>query len=187
MTDNVVKFPERPETGEYFGGCPHCGQTDGYVNIGREHWFVCDRHKTKWHVGSNLFSCWRHEDEETWRRNEYLLQNYMTVDPIYPTPTAEEIERRKALDRERALHDALGAVMVSPSPIDPADTWNFDDLLNDFERQPDKLFILTKDGRAYDLGREEAEAPYDAHVAGDNAAIKRLLQTTPSRTARGPQ
>ena len=77
--------------------------------------------------------------------------------------------------------------MVSPSPIDPADTWNFDDLLNDFERQPDKLFILTKDGRAYDLGREEAEAPYDAHVAGDNAAIKRLLQTTPSRTARGPQ
>ena len=82
MTDNVVKFPERPETGEYFGGCPHCGQTDGYVNVGREHWFVCDRHKTKWHVGSNLFSCWRHEDEETWRRNEYLLQNYMTVDPI---------------------------------------------------------------------------------------------------------
>ena len=80
------------ETDLHFGGCPHCGETDGYINIGREHWFACDRHKTKWHVGSNLFSSWRDETEEDWLRNEYRLENYLSVDPVYPKPAREEPE-----------------------------------------------------------------------------------------------
>ena len=47
----------------YFGGCPHCGLTDGYLNVGRSQWFVCHEHKIKWCVASNVFSSWRHQTE----------------------------------------------------------------------------------------------------------------------------
>jgi hypothetical protein len=47
----------------YFGGCPECGDTDGYTNVGRSHWFFCKQHKTTWCAGANLFSDWREETE----------------------------------------------------------------------------------------------------------------------------
>ena len=81
---NVVQFTPKPTMLEYFGGCPHCDQINGYINIGRDHWFICDRHKTKWLAGSNLFSGWCDEDEETWKRNRFKLAEYMVVEPIYP-------------------------------------------------------------------------------------------------------
>ena len=71
-------------TDAYFGGCPHCGANDGYMNVEREHWCVCNRHKTNWLVGSNLFSGWKDEDEGVWTRNECRLRNYMEVEPIRP-------------------------------------------------------------------------------------------------------
>ena len=80
----VVRFDRAPRTDEYFGGCTHCGQNDGYVNSGPDHWFVYNRHKTKWRVGSNLFSSWRDEDEEAAKRNRFKLSEYMIVKPIYP-------------------------------------------------------------------------------------------------------
>ena len=70
-------------TDQYFGGCPHCGGNDGFLNVEREHWFMCDRHKTKWRIGENLFSSWRDEGEEVWLRNQYRLLNYMSVSPVY--------------------------------------------------------------------------------------------------------
>ena len=45
-------------------------------------WFFCDSHKTKWLVGSNLFSSWREEDDEVWRLNRFKLAEYMTVNLI---------------------------------------------------------------------------------------------------------
>ncbi len=75
------------EPDQYFGGCPHCGGQDGYLNLGRNHWFFCDRHKTTWCIGSNLFSGWRDETEEDWLRNEYKLNHFITVEPLYPEPT----------------------------------------------------------------------------------------------------
>jgi hypothetical protein len=63
------------------GDCPMCGRNDGYLNIGRGHWFLCHAHRTKWFIGSNLFSSWREEDEETWVRNSALLANYEEVEP----------------------------------------------------------------------------------------------------------
>jgi hypothetical protein len=45
----------------YFGLCPTCGQTDGYLNIERDHYFVCHEHKLCWIAGSNLFSAWRED------------------------------------------------------------------------------------------------------------------------------
>ncbi len=89
MSAQILPFPTPPERDrdvavtEYpFGGCPHCGRSDVYLNDGRDHWFYCDRHKTKWLAGSNLFSSWHDEDEDTWRQNRFKLAEYMTVKPI---------------------------------------------------------------------------------------------------------
>jgi hypothetical protein len=86
---NATILPFRPKSqrlkvDNYFGGCPHCGQTNGCMNIGRDHWFVCHTHKTKWCIGSNLFSSWREQTEEDWRKNEYRLSTYMVVKPLPP-------------------------------------------------------------------------------------------------------
>lgn len=63
-------------------GCPECERTDGYLNIGANHWGLCDQHKTCWAIGCNLFSGWQEEDEERWRANEELLQEYEEVEPF---------------------------------------------------------------------------------------------------------
>src|SRR5258705_515041 len=41
---------------ENFGNCPKCGRTHGCRSIGREHWYVCHTHKTKWGIGWNIFT-----------------------------------------------------------------------------------------------------------------------------------
>lgn len=74
----VIPFPEI----DYFGGCPKCGRDDGFLNVGREHWFACFKHKTKWHVGSNLFSSWREQSEQEWALNAARLAGYREVEPI---------------------------------------------------------------------------------------------------------
>lgn len=66
-----------------FGGCPRCGHTDGYVNIQAAHWFVCDKHRTKWCAGENLFSDWREETEDERGRSAALLAQYRSVDPVH--------------------------------------------------------------------------------------------------------
>lgn len=96
MGEVVDLCPQRVTTDDYLGGCPHCGQNNGFLNVGRDHWVFCDQHQTKWRYGSNIFSGWRREDEETWQRNRFKLSGYMTVDPIPPEPT--EQERRRALE-----------------------------------------------------------------------------------------
>lgn len=76
------------------GGCPVCGGNDGFVNVGRAHWFMCDKHKTKWCVGDNWFRCWRFETEEIWRENARLLSAYRTVKPEFPLPEKERAAGR---------------------------------------------------------------------------------------------
>ena len=98
---------------EQYGNCPVCGKTDGYVNISCNHWFVCHEHKTKWFVGSGLFSSWENEREIDWLGNAVLLGRYEDVEPIdskKPTPVSpaqkEEVPCRdlnKQLDRRRIL------------------------------------------------------------------------------------
>ena len=65
-----------PELDHYFGGCPHCGDTDGYVNAGRVPWFVCGSHTTRWRAGENLFSCWAAESKEDHHVNTLMLETY---------------------------------------------------------------------------------------------------------------
>ena len=80
---------------EHFGWCPECGKTDGFLNLERVHYFYCDAHRTRWRVGSNLFSCWRDEEEETWERNARHLEHYRDVDSHTPTPAMLERDFRK--------------------------------------------------------------------------------------------
>lgn len=67
---------------DYFGGCPHCGANHGYMNVRAEHWIVCDAHKVKWRIGSNLFSCWKDENESVWLLNAERLLGYSKVEPL---------------------------------------------------------------------------------------------------------
>jgi hypothetical protein len=68
----------------YFGGCPQCGKTDGYANVGKSHWFYCREHRTMWNVGTNLFSSWRDQTEEEQRRiyDEISLGSFTEVEPL---------------------------------------------------------------------------------------------------------
>jgi len=61
-----------------FGTCPTCNKTDGYINVGRGHWFVCHEHRVKWFVGSNLFDSWKCEtvEEQKGRYDELGLGSY---------------------------------------------------------------------------------------------------------------
>lgn len=66
----------------YFGGCPHCGRTDGYFNLHRNHFFVCHEHRVKWFVGENIFSSWRHQTPHNWERNAKSVASYADVRPV---------------------------------------------------------------------------------------------------------
>lgn len=79
---------------KYFGGCPECGKQDEYLNVGRSHWAVCNRHKFTWSIGTNLFSSWHEETQADWRRNAEKLASYREVNPIYPEPTEEQKRQR---------------------------------------------------------------------------------------------
>ena len=86
---NVIKFPLPDANAECFGGCPECGCVANIWNVGRAHWAVCHRHKVKWYIGENLFSNWRTETEEDWLTNEYRLDHYREVEPLFPVASAQ--------------------------------------------------------------------------------------------------
>jgi hypothetical protein len=70
----------------WFGLCPECQQVDGYINIGKSHWFYCKQHQTRWCVGINLFSSWRDQTEAEQRRIYEKLEfhNFERVEPYSP-------------------------------------------------------------------------------------------------------
>ena len=49
-------------------------------NIGRGHFFACDKCRTYILVGSNLMSCWREENEGIWRKNSDSVNGYKFID-----------------------------------------------------------------------------------------------------------
>ena len=106
----MARYQER-----YFGNCPVCGQTDGYLNISCNHWFVCHEHKSKWFVGSNLFSIWRFENESNWLGNAALLNRYQDVEPMgkkqnTAVSTGKEKEVRNLEELRRHLGDAFTSI-----------------------------------------------------------------------------
>jgi hypothetical protein len=69
---------------DYSGLCPVCRKNDGYLNIGRDHWFFCKEHKTKWCIGSNLFSAWREQTEDDQRKifDDLNFGSFEIVEPV---------------------------------------------------------------------------------------------------------
>jgi hypothetical protein len=86
---------------DYFGLSPHCQKTDGYINVGRAHYNVCDEHKVRWFVGENLFSSHHYDTDEDKRQAAEIMASYTEVEPFhYPETIAERkasIERLKDL------------------------------------------------------------------------------------------
>jgi len=70
---------------DYFGLCPLCGRNDGFLNNLRDHWMICNKHKTKWYVGSNLFSAWRDMSGEEQDSQRKELTEFTEVEPWYPS------------------------------------------------------------------------------------------------------
>jgi hypothetical protein len=66
--------------------CPHCGTTDGYLNVGSEHWGVCDRDGTRWRIGADRYADWRGETPADWDLNRTYLQGYRVVEPRWIRP-----------------------------------------------------------------------------------------------------
>ena len=120
MGDMVTLNPRQVTTDEYFGGCPECGKSDGYLNVGRNHWGVCDTHKTTWPIGANLFSSWHDETEAEWQQNEERLATYSIVEPIRPEPTEEDRrhkEEHKAWRAECQRIDKGFGVVCGPDGV----------------------------------------------------------------------
>lgn len=63
---------------EHFA-CPVCGNEGNYRNVGREHWFFCERCKVTWREGINLFSSWRKETPADWERNRHFLSRFRII------------------------------------------------------------------------------------------------------------
>jgi hypothetical protein len=100
------RFPDAIVVDDDFGGCPVCGKTDGYLNIGRDHWFVCHAHEKRWLIGSNLFSGWKEETEAKWAANAALLEGYEKIEPLsmgrWPRDQVDRLIVRAELDPELA-------------------------------------------------------------------------------------
>ena len=92
MNDTIPN--QAPLSGDgYFGLCPHCKKTDGYINIGRGHWFFCKEHKVCWFAGSNLFSDWQTEDEQRAQYEQLGFHTFERIEaPFYP---ADILRRQK--------------------------------------------------------------------------------------------
>ncbi len=74
-------------TDEYFGGCPHCGKTDGYITLNDdEHWFVCERHSARWYVGSGLFSVSDEPMTQAELAKQYRAISFRIFEPIFAQP-----------------------------------------------------------------------------------------------------
>jgi hypothetical protein len=75
---------------EHFGVCPVCFSSDGYLNVGRTHWFVCHEHGLRWCAGANLFSSWRRETQADWDANWDRIRRYREVEPTQPEAPADQ-------------------------------------------------------------------------------------------------
>jgi len=101
---------------DHFGVCPDCGKHDGYINIGKGHWFYCREHRVKWCAGSGLFSAWREqtEDEQRAEYDDLAFGEYRDIKArdacMTNEPTDDQIDA--LLERIEAL--ALAALIDHP-------------------------------------------------------------------------
>lgn len=78
-----MEHKNRSESVDTFGSCPECFGNDGFLNLGRNHWFVCRIHRTRWCIGSNWFGWWREETAAEWKANWEEIRDFREVEPIF--------------------------------------------------------------------------------------------------------
>ena len=61
------------------GVCTCGNDRQKFYNIGKTHWIACEKCKTRWTYGGNLFSSWRHESENDWRENWDRFHTYREI------------------------------------------------------------------------------------------------------------
>ena len=61
---------------DQFGLCPVCSNDPEILNVGRDHFAICRKHKVYWPLGSNLISGWRNDEPETLEANKKLLATF---------------------------------------------------------------------------------------------------------------
>lgn len=71
------------EIQEPFGVCPICGRNDGYLNLGRAHWFYCRQHQTRWLGGDDVFNTWRTERVDDWKKNSHDIGQFKIVQAAF--------------------------------------------------------------------------------------------------------
>lgn len=96
-----------------FGDCPECHHTDGFLNDGREQWFICRQHGVKWCAGDNVLSAWRYLSDQEAAVQEAELALFRVVEPhYYPSVIGPEYHptlRRTPQNSElkRAVRDII--------------------------------------------------------------------------------
>ncbi len=84
---------QQPGVDPYFGRCPLCLQGGTVmITVGRDHWAICEPDKTRWWVGSNLFSAPQEQTEEQYEAAAARLAPYREVESVSDTARAEGIQ-----------------------------------------------------------------------------------------------
>ena len=91
------------------GHCSICGGNDGYFNIERNHYFFCKKHKKCWCIGSNLFSSWRKESEDIWKKNKKKFAKY---NEISGSEWIENKIKSENLDIEKDVEESYNPLNV---------------------------------------------------------------------------
>ncbi len=91
MSADIYKIHERTRrldddgnTVDHEGACPVCGRSDGFINIRKQQWGGCRRHKVRWLIGLNVYSGWMHQNEADWQKNADMLSGWREVKPVFP-------------------------------------------------------------------------------------------------------
>jgi len=125
----------------YFGVCPMCHKTDGYLNVGNMHVFLCHEHKKAWAIGANLFSSAMDETLEQQLAEEEKIgfSEYEEVEPYFDLRAAEtddhkgddSLDLKEALDAED-MSEGVEAVKFGDPQLMIAEDALIEGLLNGY-------------------------------------------------------
>ena len=85
---------------DYFGGCPRCGNRDGYMygyagsypTSKPLEWFVCHKHRTRWEWGSGMTSAWKEWTGQQLATQQAKTETYTVVEEVGLRPLSERLE-----------------------------------------------------------------------------------------------
>lgn len=125
-TVNPAEKEEEQKRDPYFGRCPECGGHDGFLNIGRAHWFICHAHRYRWCVGDNWFRCRSEETEADWEENFHCIKDYKVIpwEPELPDDHRELTEDEtldSCIPKLPRRRFEVGRVYATPGALDHLD------------------------------------------------------------------